>query len=114
MDSAIRRVPSGLPAWIADFHVYGGLGEYKARPYRPTRCSGFCSDPTIKRTHPDTAAHIPFRELSVLFSEYLLRGKALREVALLFRDQEAGGSNPLAPTILSFVYPVTPLVVGRA
>src|ERR1700688_1672994 len=28
MDSAIRRVPSGFPYWIVDFHVYGGFGEY--------------------------------------------------------------------------------------
>ena len=25
MDSAIGRVPSGFPDWVADFHVYGGF-----------------------------------------------------------------------------------------
>ena len=93
MDSAIRRVPSGFPGWVAYFHVYGGFGVYKARQYRPTHCSGFCSDPTIRRAHPDTAAHIPFRELSVLFSERVLRGKALREAALLSSKQRVGSSN---------------------
>src|ERR1019366_4507776 len=36
MDSAIRRVPSGFPGWVAYFHVYGGFGEYIiAREARP-------------------------------------------------------------------------------
>ena len=34
MDSAIRRVPSGFPGWIADFHVYGGFGEYEATAFQ--------------------------------------------------------------------------------
>src|ERR1019366_329491 len=36
MDSAIRRVPSGFPGWVAYFHVYGGFGEYIiAKEVRP-------------------------------------------------------------------------------
>jgi hypothetical protein len=52
---------------------------------------------------PDTAAHIPFRELSVLFSEYLLRGKALREAALLLCKQGVAGSIPATSTKSCFL-----------
>jgi hypothetical protein len=42
--------------------------------------------------------------LSVLFSERVLRGKALREAALLSWAQEARGSNPRALTTYFFVF----------
>ncbi len=56
-------------------------------------CSDFCSDPMIRRTYPDTAAHIPVWELNALLSEQTLSRMILRRVALLSSNQRVGSSN---------------------
>jgi hypothetical protein len=68
------------------------------RRTRQMHCSDFCSDSTIKRTHPDAAAHTLFLELNALSSEALLSRNMLREVGLMSWAQEVRGSNPRAPT----------------
>jgi hypothetical protein len=45
----------------------------------------------------------------LLESELAISGRSAAWLARLVRDQEAGGSNPLAPTILSVIYAVREL-----
>jgi hypothetical protein len=83
----------------------GGVGAKKALQTRlmerktdQMHCSDFCSDSTIIRTHPDTAAHNLLLELNTLSSVALLSRNMLREVGLMSWAQEVSGSNPDAPT----------------
>src|ERR1051326_8477676 len=63
-------------------------------------CSDFCSDPTIKRPHPDTAGHMLSGPLSACFSERLLNDKGLWRMELLLCKQGVGGSSPPTSTNL--------------
>src|SRR5580698_7634633 len=65
-------------------------------------CSDFCSDSTIKRTHPDTTAHTMLWELNALSSEAQLSRNMLREVGLMSWAQEVWSSNLHAPTTHSW------------
>jgi hypothetical protein len=56
-------------------------------------CSDFCSDPMIRRTYPDTSAHMLVWELNALLSDQTLSCKILRRVVLLASNQRVGSSN---------------------
>jgi hypothetical protein len=67
------------------------------------QCSDFCSDPTIRRTYPDTAAHILVWQLNALLSEQTLSRKILRRLVRLPSKQRVGGSNPSGRASSHFV-----------
>ncbi len=56
-------------------------------------CSDFCSDPMIRRTYPDTSAHMLFSEVNTLLSDQTLSRKILRRIVLLSSNQRVGSSN---------------------
>jgi hypothetical protein len=52
----------------------------------------------IRRTYPDTSAHMLFWELNALLSGRSLNREALREVKILFCKQGVTGSIPVTST----------------
>jgi hypothetical protein len=75
-------------------------------------CSDFCSDPMIRRTYPDTSAHILVWQLNALLSEQVLNRKILRRIVLLSSNQRVGSSNLSGRATLTLamirIYTATP------
>src|SRR5215469_560960 len=80
------------------------LNDLHERPERgfwnnaKTGCSGFCSDPTNSRAHPDTARHKPFGRLNRVFSVEGLKRGCLLDMDFLLCKQGVAGSIPVTST----------------
>ena len=106
MDSAIRRVPSGFPGWVAYFHVYGACGEdiiakedrpggHQARPtdllrpaQMPYRFPRAGASSSCSKTWAQPWAQNPPEYRAIPWS--IMQGSGRRTNYIAFLEQSAG------------------------